>query len=153
MKNAQASRRTDLVSELANAWGWTGIRPVEVVGENDFGNLIVKDETARYWRINPEDLTCEVVAMNRDELDVLSRDQDFPHGWYAVKIVEAAKAALGPLPAGRKYCFKVPPVLGGAYEPHNFAVMDLRQLIGSSGVIAQQISGLPDGSKVRLVAR
>lgn len=33
-----------LVEEIRQSWGWVGIEPVEVVGENDFGNLIVKDE-------------------------------------------------------------------------------------------------------------
>jgi hypothetical protein len=149
----KSSTAADLISEIAATWGWTGLRPIEVVGENDFGNLIVKDEAGRYWRITPEDLTCELLAKNREELDLLSRDQAFLHGWYAEAIVNAAREVLGPLAPERKYCFKVPAVLGGAYESHNFGTMDLRQLIGSSGVIAQQIDGLPDGSKVSLVVR
>lgn len=37
-----------LVEEIRQSWGWVGIEPVEVVGENDFGKLIVKDKDERY---------------------------------------------------------------------------------------------------------
>jgi len=32
-----------IIDEIKKSWGWIGIQPEEVVGENDFGNLIVKD--------------------------------------------------------------------------------------------------------------
>ena len=47
-----------IIEEIASAWGWAGIQPEEVVGENDFGNLIVKDVAGKYWRICPEDVYC-----------------------------------------------------------------------------------------------
>ena len=44
-----------LVDDISQSWEWVGIEPVEVVGENDFGNLIIKDEEGKYWRLCPED--------------------------------------------------------------------------------------------------
>ena len=92
----------DLISEIREAWGWVGIDPLEVVGENDFGNLIVKDVDSKYWRICPEDVYCEVIADNREELDKLSADQQFLADWYLTALVERAREHLGPLSDGRK---------------------------------------------------
>jgi len=68
-----------LVKEVNASWGWVGIRAQEVIGENDFGNLIIKDTDLRYWRLCPEDLYCKVIAESREELDALSHNQDFLH--------------------------------------------------------------------------
>ena len=41
----------DLLKEVKEAWGWSGVEPVEIVTENDFGNLILKDKNPqnRKW--------------------------------------------------------------------------------------------------------
>ena len=33
----------ELLDEVRSAWGWVGIEPVELIDDNDFGNLILKD--------------------------------------------------------------------------------------------------------------
>lgn len=139
-----------LVAAIKNSWGWTGIDPVEVVGENDFGNLIVKDSQGRYWRICPEDCYCKVVAADRNELDALSTNQDFLHDWYVRELVAQAHELCGPLSQGRKYCLKIPGVLGGEYGGTNVATISLDELIRASGHIAEQLRDLPDGAQVTL---
>ena len=126
----------ELTDLIAHAWGWTGIRPSEVVGENDFGNLMVRDVDGKYWRLCPEEL--------------LSADQTFLHDWYVSALVEQARAVAGPLGPGQKYCLKIPGPLGGEYGGSNLASISLEELIEASGYIAHQIEGLPDGAKVEL---
>jgi hypothetical protein len=140
----------NIVEEIESAWGWTGIRPVEVLGENDFGNLLIKDIDGRYWRLCPEELSCEIVAQTRSDLDRLSSDQEFLRDWYARPLVEQACEKLGPLVEGRKYCFKIPAILGGQYAAENMGTIALLELIRASGDIAQQIKDLPAGAKVHL---
>lgn len=139
-----------LVNEIKISWGWIGIEPVEIVGENDFGNLIIKDREGKYWRLCPEDCLCEVIAANRTELDQISKDQKFLRDWYMTALVSLAKTKCGPLTAGNKYCLKIPGVLGGEYKIHNLAIAPQVELIGVSGDIARQIQKLPDGTQVNL---
>ena len=139
-----------LVDEISQWWGWAGIEPVEVVGENDFGNLIIKDEEGKYWRLSPEDCYCEVIAANRAALDQLSTDQEFLHDWYMTALVSLANDKCGPLAEGRKYCLKIPGVLGGEYGGDNLATAPLVELVRMSGDIARQIKELPDGAQVKL---
>jgi len=47
----------DMISEIIEAWGWVGIRPREILYENEFGNLIIKDVEGKFWRLCPEDVS------------------------------------------------------------------------------------------------
>lgn len=66
-----------LIAIVEESWGWIRLKPALIVGNNDFGNLMVKDQEGRYWWLCPEDLSCKVIASTRVELDQLSRDQAF----------------------------------------------------------------------------
>jgi hypothetical protein len=140
----------DLISSIKRGWLWKGLDPTLVVGENDFGNLIVKDAQGQYWRVCPEDLKCTVIANDRAALDALSQRQDFLHDWYMAALVGKAKRQLGPLRPGYKYCLKIPGPLGGEYGGANLGTIPLRELIEASGDIARQIDDVPDGAEVRL---
>ena len=139
----------NLVEELREFWGWVGLEPIEVVGENDFGNLIIKDKDSKYWRLCPEELSCEVVAENRKEMDALSHNQEFLHDWYMKKLVLEAQEKLGPLTEGRKYCLKIPSILGGEYGGFSLATVPLVELVRFSGDIAKQIKDLPNGTQIQ----
>lgn len=140
----------NLVEEIRQSWGWVGIEPVEVVGENDFGNLIVKDEEGKYWRLCPEDCYCKIIAESRVELDALSASQEFLHDWYMRALVSLANDQCGPLTEGRKYCLKIPGVLGGAYGGDNLATAPQIELVRLSGDVARQLKELPDGAQIEL---
>ena len=130
--------------------GRTGLQPDHVVGDNDFGNLIVKDQCGRYWRIFPEDLSCKIVASSKTELDTLSQDQQFLSDWCMTELVQQARERLGPLRPGFKYCLKIPGVLGGEYGGDNLATISLGGLVSASGHIAKQVNDLPDGAQLKL---
>ena len=136
----------NFIQEIKNAWSWIGIEPISVVGENDFGNLMIEDSAGRYWRLCPEDVYCEVVATSREELDKLSSNQEFLNDWYMESLVDQAKENLGPLDEGYKYHLVIPGALGGAYDISNIAKAPLLELIRFSGDIARQIKDLPDGA-------
>ena len=140
----------NIVEEIRESWGWVGIDPIEVVGENDFGNLMIKDVEGKYWRLCPEDVYCEVVAENREKLDALSTDQEFLEDWYMKALVEVAKDTLGPLEEGRKYYLVIPGALGGEYVISNIKTAPLVEIIRYSGDVGEQIKDLPDGAQINL---
>jgi hypothetical protein len=140
----------NLLDEVRSAWGWTGIEPVELMDDNDFGNLILKCVRGQYWRLCPEDLYCEIVASSREELDRLSKDQEFLRDWTMRGLVDQAFQRLGALAPGRKYCLNIPGILGGEYGGDNLGTISHDELIRASGHIAQQIADLPDGASIKL---
>jgi hypothetical protein len=139
-----------LLDEVRNAWGWVGIEPVELIDDNEFGNLILKDVHGHYWRLCPEDCYCKILAVSREELDRLATQQDFLSDWYMRPLVDQAFQRFGALPPGRKYCLNIPGVLGGEYGGDNLGTISLEELIRSSGRIAQQLAALPERTPVKL---
>lgn len=140
----------NIVNIIEESWSWSGIEPDEIVGENDFGNLIIRDIYGKYWRLCPEDLYCKIVANNREELDVLSKDQSFLADWYMSNLTAIAKDKLGPLQPGKKYHLKVPGALGGEYGFSNLAAISQIEQLRFSGDISNQIKELPDGATIQL---
>jgi hypothetical protein len=141
----------NIVEAIAESWGWTGIVPFEVISENDFGNLIVKDIDGRYWRICPEDMYCKRIAGSHDEFIAINKNEEFLFDWNMSALVSLAYDKFGALTEGQKYCLKMPAILGGTYESSNFGTITLFELIRASGDIAQQIDCLPDGTAFEIV--
>jgi len=140
----------DLIAVVEDAWGWTGLKPDQIVGDNDFGNLMIKDQGGRYWRLCPEDLYCKIIANSKAELDQISQSKEFLQDWRMTELVQQARERLGPLRPGFKYCLKVSGTLGGEYGGDNLATISLDGLISASGHIAQHIEDVPDGAQIRI---
>ncbi|MCW8943715.1 MAG: DUF1851 domain-containing protein [Sedimenticola sp.] len=139
-----------ILNEIKNAWSWVGIEPEEVVVENEFGNLIVKDSTDKFWRLCPEDVYCEVVANSIEEYNALIKNEEFLEDWFMSGMVEEAEKALGKLEPGYKYHMVIPGVLGGEYGGSNVKVAPLNEIVRFSGDLGKQIKDLPGGSEVEL---
>lgn len=139
-----------IIDEIKTSWGWCGINPLEVVGENDFGNLIIKDIDGKYWRLCPEDVYCEIIGLNRGELDALSKSQEFLADWYMKNLVSIASEKYGVLEAGSKFHLAIPAILGGEYSLENIKIVSLVEQIRFSGDLGRQIENLPDGAQVEL---
>ncbi len=139
-----------LLDAVRQAWGWVGIEPKQMVAVNVFGNLLLKDTVGRYWRICPEELFAKIVADNEQSFNGLMADADFLKDWETVRLGELAVRELGAPDAGKCFCLKLPGVLGGEYQPENFGVTTIEELILSSGGMALQIKDVPDGGTIQI---
>jgi hypothetical protein len=139
-----------MLETIRTAWGWIGLVPAEVVAANAFGNLIVRAADNVYWRICPEEWSCEPIAENADDYAKLTKDDEFREDWEMKPLAEAAREKFGQLSVGRCYCLKIPAVLGGEYDADNFGAISLDELIAFSGDMANQIKDLPEGAEIEL---
>lgn len=139
-----------IVEVISGSWNWVGIEPDEVVGENDFGNLMIRDIHGKFWRLCPEDVYCKVVAQNQQELEALSVNQEFLADWYMTAFTDFAKEKLGQLQPGHKYHLVIPSILGGEYSFENIRSISQIEQIRFSGDIGRQIHDLPDGTQIQL---
>jgi hypothetical protein len=134
---------------IRESWSWTGLDPTTVTATNEFGNLIVRATDGAYWRICPEELTCEIVARDEAAFNALWASEEFQLDWQMTRLVGLARAALGPVSGERCYCLKRPAVLGGAYEAANLSTIARLELLALTGNVAEQIKDLPDGASVK----
>jgi hypothetical protein len=140
----------DLLKEVKEAWGWSGVEPVEIVTENDFGNLILKDKNDHFWRLCPEDVYCDVVAKSIVEYNALIEDDEFLDDWFMPELSAEAEKKLGSLDANRKYYMITPGILGGEYEGKNLKITTLAKTIRFSGDLGKQVKDLEDGAEVQI---
>ena len=140
----------DILALVNQSWSWTGLNAKEVLAQNAFGNLILKSDTGKIWRIMPEELSCEIVAQSEADFESLSQTDDFQIDWEMENLVHAACNALGAPPVGYVYYLVIPAVLGGKYEVENIRCVPLEELIGFSASFAEQIKDLPDGAEIKI---
>jgi len=137
-------------SNLLSEWTWllpTTLTPWIV---NRLGDIIVvnEDETVSFF-----DVCCgrfKPIAGSRDDLIRLIDLDDNANAWLAISIVDKLVEAGLALRPQTVYGFKVPPLLGGKYEPENFEVTDISVHYGFLGDLYGQMKDVPDGSKVRV---
>jgi len=137
-----------MLADILEGWGWTGAAPAAVIAVNKFGNLIFRAADGAYWRICPEELTCEAIAESEEAFARLSQDADFLEDWEMSRLVTAAETAYGTQADGRCFCLKIPGALGGAYSLENIGTIPIAELLRFSGSVAEQIKDLPEGAQV-----
>lgn len=142
-----------MLTAINKAWDWIGVRAIEIVKINDFGNVIFKSKENEFWRICPEELYCEKIADSLSTLEILLQDSEFIEDWEMLNLVKIAKETVGKLNEGEKYCLKLPGVLGGEYKLENIGKVSQLEQIRFSGDLAKQIKDLPDGTKFKLTVK
>lgn len=129
----------DALQIIKEYWGWTGIRPAAIIERNQFGNLIVQDNSSRFWRICPEELSCEIIAQNPKQMKQLWDDAEFKQDWDMTGFTVLAYNKLGEPLDEQCYRFVNPPALGGDYSPENIEMATIADLIIESATSAQKI--------------
>lgn len=121
-------------------WGWTGIRPARIIDRNQFGNLLIEDSSARFWRLCPEELSCKIIAKGLKDLKPLLEDEEFKKDWEMLGFSILAGNSLGELDGEQCYYFIKSPMQGGEYALDNIGLTTFSDLIIDSGIAAQQVA-------------
>ncbi len=139
-----------MITEINKAWNWKGFNATEIIRTNEFGNVIFKTDKNEYWRICPEEISCEMIAKTESELENIYSNSEFIEDWKMTNLVNAAKLELGELKENEKFCLKMAAVIGGKYEKDNLGKISFSELIAFSGDLGFQIKDLKDGQKIEL---
>ena len=142
-----------MISKINKSWNWKGFNATEIIQTNEFGNVIFKTEENAYWRICPEEISCEKIAKSETEFIRINSDSEFIEDWKMTNLVKMAEMELGELKETQKYYLKMPAVIGGEYEKSNLGKINFSELISISGDLGFQMKDLKDGQKVKLTTR
>lgn len=138
----------NMLKIINRAWSWIAPPAIEIIAVNDFGNIIFLTEQQGYWRICPEELSCEKIATDKADFESIWNNPDFTDDWNMTALAALAKNTLGELKGDEKYCLKMPAVLGGAYETSNLGKIGFAEMIDFGGDLGRQIMDLEDGQRV-----
>lgn len=139
-----------MITEINKAWNWKGFNATEIIRTNEFGNVIFKTDKNEYWRICPEEISCEKIAETESEFDRISASSEFIEDWEMKNLVNIAISELGELKENEKFCLKMSAVIGGEYEKSNLGKISFSELIAFSGDLGFQIKDLKDVQKIKL---
>jgi hypothetical protein len=92
---------------------------------NRLGEAFVTDEAGAILRLDVGAGTCDAVARSREQFAQLLDTGDNTDVWLRVSLIDACQRAgmrLGPFEC---YGFRIPPTLGGLYEPANLVPTNL----------------------------
>lgn len=142
-----------MVTEINKAWSWKGFKATEIIRINDFGNIIFKTSNDEFWRICPEELSCEIIAKSRSQFENILKNPNFIESWEMIEVLQTANSKLGTLKSTEKYYLKLPAVIGGDYNIQNIEKISFTELISLSGDLAFQIKDLSNGQKIKLTTQ
>jgi hypothetical protein len=73
--------------------------------------------------------------------------------WTGWPFAQRWKELHGPIPLHKRLHPAIPFVAGGSYDNTNLRAIDAAELMASWGSFARQIRDVPDGAKIKLIAR
>jgi hypothetical protein len=133
--------------------GWADILPETFTMwlVNRFGDVFIIAEHGSVHHLDIAGRTLHRVADNRDQFADLIDVPQNANKWLMIPLVDQCVKLGMSLSQRQCHGFKIPPLLGGAYEPRNVAPVDLVENYAFLADIWSQTKDLPDGSPVKLV--
>ena len=133
--------------------GWAEILPQTFTMwlVSRFGDVFIIAEDGAVHQLDVSGGTLDRVADTRDHFAALIDVPQNANNWLMIPLVDQCVKSGMSLQPGQCYGFKIPPLLGGEYEPGNIAPVDLAQNYAFLADIWAQTKDVPDGTPVRLV--
>jgi hypothetical protein len=133
--------------------GWAEILPdtFTIWLVNRFGDVFILDEKGTVHLLDITGGRLDRVADSRNHFAKLMDLPRNANNWLMIPLVDQSVKLGMSLAPGQCYGFKIPPLLGGAYEPRNVAPVDLVPNYAFLADIWSQTKDVQDGTPVRLI--
>jgi hypothetical protein len=128
-------------------WSWLDLKGKTPVLSSLFGDVFLQDSTG-YWFLDTLEGAVKLVAATRDELQAKLDSQEGQDNFLLGGLAMAADRKGMHLKADEVYDFQIPPVLGGATDLGNVAVMPFVVSLSIAGQLHDQVRKLPPGTKI-----
>ncbi len=133
---------------IREEWGWAVSGIDEVMAVSSMGNVLLSDEHDYHWRICPEELSAEIVARTRHDLDTLFADPEAKADWQMAGLVSELVDLYGEPSVGECFGLVIPAMLGGEYSADNIRRRCLYDYLRFTGDLARQTKDLSDGESI-----
>ena len=120
---------------------------------NRFGDLFVAFDDRSIHMLDVGASTLTRVADDREHFADLADLDDNANNWFLINLVDQCVAAGKVLKSNQCYGYKMPPILGGEYSVENTVPTDLAVHYSFLADIYRQTKDLPNGSRIRVVAK
>jgi hypothetical protein len=129
------------------SWTWLDLVGKAPLCASPFGDVFLEDAAGVWW-LDTLEGTLTRPWSSRDEFAAAVSDEGGQDRYLLVGLALAAEErGLEPDP-DEVYGFRVPPKLGGGFDPDNVEVIGFVLGVNITGQIHQQLKDLPPGTKV-----
>ena len=129
------------------SWRWLGIEGKAPVLASLFGDVILQDPTG-YWFLDTVEGRLTRTWVSQQEVQATLDTEEGQDQYLLGGLAMAAEASGLRLSDDEVYAFKVPPVLGGAFDLENVEVTDFVVAVNLAGQLHDQVKKLPPGTRV-----
>jgi hypothetical protein len=141
------------VERLLLEWRWLCPQRMTLVARSAFGDLFLRNEAGIVFWLDTDVGKLTEVAHSETQFLELAETSEKRREWFAEPELQAA-AARGLDPTSTQCIgFSVPLVFAESGSPDTSYVADLYEYVSFLGDLNRQISGLPDGTKIKLQVR
>lgn len=138
------------VERLLSKWRWLCPFRVALVARTAFGDLFLRDDAGAIFWLNTDVGNLTKIARSEAAFREMAETPEKRLEWFDEPRVQAF-ANLGLTPdASQCIAFSVPLMFAETGHPNTPYIVDLYENVSFLGDLNRQISGLPDGAKVRL---
>jgi hypothetical protein len=138
------------IERLLSDWRWLCSSPMSLLARNVFGELFLEDESGTVFWLDTTVGKLSKVAQTKTEFLELAETSPKREEWF-VEQEALAYANRGLIPSSSQCIgFGVPAVFAEGGTPDKAFVANIYEHVSFLGDLHQQISSLPDGSKVRM---
>ena len=135
-------------ADLLSEWRWLLGTSYQIVLISSLGDLFLADAAGHIHWLDAGAGRLTEVAASLDEFQQLRQQPAHATEWFATQMVGDLLQSGLRLARGQCFGYKLPPVLGGAWEPANFEPTDLSVHFSILGQVCRQVRDLPEGTPV-----
>lgn len=135
-------------SDLLSEWRWLLGDSYQIVLVSSLGDLFLADTAGHIHWLDAGAARLTEVAASLDEFQHLRQQPVHATEWFATQMIGDISQRGLRLTRGQCFSYKLPPMLGGQWEPANFEPTDLSVHFSILGQICRQARDLPEGTLV-----
>jgi hypothetical protein len=137
------------VDRLLVEWRWLCPQPVVLVARSAFGDLFLRDEAGKIFKLDISIGQMQEIAACEAEFREWASRKEKREEWFAERLeLAAAKRGLSPN-VDQCIAFKVPLIFAENGGPQNAYLGGLYEQVAFLGDLNRQLSQVPDGTKVQ----
>lgn len=137
--------------DLLSEWRWIAPAPFQLRMVSSLGDAFLESADGAIHWLDVAGGELSNVASSKAEFDELRQIPENAEQWFMPQLVGDLLADGEHLEAGQCFSYKIPPSLGGAFEPSNFDACSLSVHFSALGKIQAQVKHLPPGTPINSV--
>jgi hypothetical protein len=136
---------------LLAEWRWLVPSSYSLHMVSALGDAFLSDTGGQIFWLDVGSAELTAIAETKDAFDQLRQQPDCACRWFVPLLVGDLLASGKSLAIGQCFSYKIPPTLGGAFEPPNFDACDLSVHFHTLGQLQKQVRPLPVGTAITSV--